>query len=888
MTQTAPAPLTPHKQYAGEQRASAVVPLAAAADNGHRQQQHVRYQHERGDGLYFSPHLVPQNNNMPENKRHYIAPSQQQYFRPLSASQHAAYGVGVPPHHPPQQHQVSPSRIRPRPPSTGSSASVDVDSVDSTASSHKSTSRYSFGNAPASCGSIPTIVRRDTPTPPDLVVENDDSSDDNDVRATGTGAGTGVSSKNANDDDDKSSKSPLPQNLRGDPFRSAKVKTELCRNFETEKGCPFGDRCNYAHGAHQLKYTKLIDLERAGLIDVEIFRTHACSCWVATGACPFDQRCSGLHDPRVEGSSLQWLPHAETVVNGVGPNGVNVDKLYHERLASVYSCSPIYGYVPPKKWKADASSTQLAWDDLYAFACNLDRQCIAVSKYHFGFGYRESSKDCLASDRSPSDRLDRLTSELHRVLIALKMRERKEGQCYAYLPSHLLFGELCMVLQARTFRLIDDRTHLDDPTLLEVTSDNDPDDTQGHDEGTVITAHEIAFGPVGDPGVQQVSLWFNLTSNDIATCTPQQAKRHKRSRHRLKKNRQATVNVNSQAKSTSATSTNTSSSGTNKNSSSDSTNRVPFYNHQPVDNVANDLITNILRHRAHVLRVITRHCPLETKQTAVHSLEQFEMGLLNTFMSQRRFWMTWSWPVNVGRGYLDDNTDVPVVNGEYCFDVEGNKSVHIEAFKGPDDRSKPELLSRSSKFATAFIWKSFVYNMQLGNKEFKSKGDNSSSSTFSHDVAFSQLRRLPIFRLLSMGIIPANRRCNILPKLRTEPSVTADKNPSDKQHSQSSSATTGKTIRSLLNEWNTVKEHFKKNNNSPLRNNTRRATTKEKNNNNTVVARMKPPATLHLPSPSNIPICQIIPVENGGIAAATTDHASDDAAATSWRRLLPY
>lgn len=81
-----------------------------------------------------------------------------------------------------------------------------------------------------------------------------------------------------------SRESPLPQNLRGDPFRSAKVKTELCRNFNTAKGCPFGDKCNYAHGEHELKFTKLMDLHRAGLIDLEIFRTHPCPTWVATGA----------------------------------------------------------------------------------------------------------------------------------------------------------------------------------------------------------------------------------------------------------------------------------------------------------------------------------------------------------------------------------------------------------------------------------------------------------------------------------------------------------------------------------------------------------------------------------------------------------------------------
>lgn len=76
---------------------------------------------------------------------------------------------------------------------------------------------------------------------------------------------------------------PQPQNLRGDPFRSAKVKTELCRFFNSSKGCAFGDKCNYAHGQNELKFNKLADLEEAGLVDLEVFRCHVCFTWVATG-----------------------------------------------------------------------------------------------------------------------------------------------------------------------------------------------------------------------------------------------------------------------------------------------------------------------------------------------------------------------------------------------------------------------------------------------------------------------------------------------------------------------------------------------------------------------------------------------------------------------------
>ncbi len=67
-----------------------------------------------------------------------------------------------------------------------------------------------------------------------------------------------------------SNKSLLPQNLRGDPFRKAKVKTEMCLHFTRKGVCPFGDSCNFAHGEVDLKYHCLMDMQRAGLADAEV------------------------------------------------------------------------------------------------------------------------------------------------------------------------------------------------------------------------------------------------------------------------------------------------------------------------------------------------------------------------------------------------------------------------------------------------------------------------------------------------------------------------------------------------------------------------------------------------------------------------------------------
>lgn len=48
--------------------------------------------------------------------------------------------------------------------------------------------------------------------------------------------------------------------------------------------CQFGDQCNYAHGKDDLKFQTLLELDNAGVTDVEIYRTRVCFTWVATGS----------------------------------------------------------------------------------------------------------------------------------------------------------------------------------------------------------------------------------------------------------------------------------------------------------------------------------------------------------------------------------------------------------------------------------------------------------------------------------------------------------------------------------------------------------------------------------------------------------------------------
>jgi len=70
-----------------------------------------------------------------------------------------------------------------------------------------------------------------------------------------------------------------------DSNRKQRIKTELCMHYSKGNECPFGERCTYAHGEEELQLTKLMDMQRAGLIeDAETYRTKPCWTYVTTGS----------------------------------------------------------------------------------------------------------------------------------------------------------------------------------------------------------------------------------------------------------------------------------------------------------------------------------------------------------------------------------------------------------------------------------------------------------------------------------------------------------------------------------------------------------------------------------------------------------------------------
>lgn len=335
--------------------------------------------------------------------------------------------------------------------------------------------------------------------------------------------------------------------------------------------------------------------------------------------------------------------------------------------------------------------------------------------------------------RHPSPTIPEI-SEMHRVEMALKMRERKMAQFFTFLPSHLFCGELCMVLQTSYFRLevVESFQNIKRYKVIEI-SEEEASKSASTENPFIITAREITFGPVADASVRPVSVWFNVPEEDITPCTRQQARRHKRSRHRLRQkrdyeNQQEEIKISA------------------------SCSIPPFNCCQPVDDATFDLITSIMNHRLKVLKYFSSSSDEEILRT----LASEEESLLKCFESQRRFWVTWTWPKRTGSNYIDDNTDVPDIDGAYSFVTYGNRAFGEDAiFFGVDQPSRSRgqhpVLSDKAKLATGLVWKSFVMNLQLLSERGAVDVPTGEEQMPDHDPIVSQLPRIRTLRNLSLG-----------------------------------------------------------------------------------------------------------------------------------------
>ena len=65
-----------------------------------------------------------------------------------------------------------------------------------------------------------------------------------------------------------------------------KYKTELCKYYESQGYCQYGDKCAYAHGVENL---------RSKVTNTTAYRTKKCTQFFEQGYCPYGSRCQFAH-----------------------------------------------------------------------------------------------------------------------------------------------------------------------------------------------------------------------------------------------------------------------------------------------------------------------------------------------------------------------------------------------------------------------------------------------------------------------------------------------------------------------------------------------------------------------------------------------------------------
>ncbi|XP_059574573.1 mRNA decay activator protein ZFP36L2 isoform X2 [Alligator mississippiensis] len=86
----------------------------------------------------------------------------------------------------------------------------------------------------------------------------------------------------------------------GAPINSTRYKTELCRPFEESGACKYGEKCQFAHGFHELR----------SLTRHPKYKTELCRTFHTIGFCPYGPRCHFIHNADERRPAPQPAPPA--------------------------------------------------------------------------------------------------------------------------------------------------------------------------------------------------------------------------------------------------------------------------------------------------------------------------------------------------------------------------------------------------------------------------------------------------------------------------------------------------------------------------------------------------------------------------------------------------
>lgn len=64
-----------------------------------------------------------------------------------------------------------------------------------------------------------------------------------------------------------------------------KTKSSLCKNFAEKGSCPYGQKCQFAHGVEELRCN----------VDENSYKTKPCNSYWKKNCCPYGFRCNFSH-----------------------------------------------------------------------------------------------------------------------------------------------------------------------------------------------------------------------------------------------------------------------------------------------------------------------------------------------------------------------------------------------------------------------------------------------------------------------------------------------------------------------------------------------------------------------------------------------------------------
>jgi len=117
-------------------------------------------------------------------------------------------------------------------------------------------------------------------------------------------------------------------NIEEELSKQSLYKTEMCRSFMDTGNCRYGTKCQFAHGAHELR----------PVLRHPKYKTEICKKFSNTGNCPYGNRCRFIHpgitnqeseEEETETWSNSWTA---TGVSGVSPSPPTTPEKKQQKL----------------------------------------------------------------------------------------------------------------------------------------------------------------------------------------------------------------------------------------------------------------------------------------------------------------------------------------------------------------------------------------------------------------------------------------------------------------------------------------------------------------------------------------------------------------------------